>query len=108
MESFKEFKKSELKKAVDSEDLWYFDIDGNSELATANRSFFRNMKLDCNRLLSQFLDIDLKQLSIELLGIVLLLTLPLTFLPLLILRTYFEKKRADKALYERFLKLKNK
>ena len=101
MITYKEYAKECLEKAKEHD---YFDENGNSTTATANRGFVKEMSLDVKRLFICFIDVDFKQLAIQLLGVLIIILSPVLFIPLLITRSYFSRKRAKKELMEYYVK----
>ncbi|QXN60229.1 hypothetical protein KUA24_162 [Vibrio phage HNL01] len=103
--TYKEFLKYRLKEA--KQDEW-FDEGGNNPLAVSTSGFIKTLKNEVNYFNSGIKSsLDLKELLYQLFTVFLILLLPLTYLPILLIRIYFRKSRSHKemqASYEKFKK----
>lgn len=101
---YKEFVKLEMERA--SKNDW-FDPNGNNVIATANRSFIAELKTQVGRFNSDIVSaINLNELAIQLINVVMVISIPVTYIPMIIARTYFTKKRAKKEMLEDYKKKK--
>jgi hypothetical protein len=100
--TYKEFLVHRLEQAKKYE---HFDEDGNNVVATANRSFFRSLRLDIKVFNSDiYHSVEWKELFWQLWGLMCFLTLPITYIPFLLLRHFVSKSNAHKEMKEEYLK----
>lgn len=101
----KDFVESELERASQNE---WFDKNGNNVVATSNRSFIAELKLQISGFNSDIMNsVDLKELMAHVLSVIMLLSLPITYIPFLLLRTFFTRRRANKEMLESYNKTLN-
>lgn len=103
--NFKEYKKSEFERASK---LDWFDRDGNNVNATSNRSYPRELLKQIKGLLVDVKSVDFMEIIQGGLTLILLLTLPLTFIPMALIRTTCSKKKADSEMLKSYLDHLNK
>ena len=100
--TYKEFIKLEVERA--SNNSW-FTLDGNSPLAVSNRGFLSELKKQVRGFNYDIANaVDFKELAVQLLSLVMLVTIPFTYLLFLILRTYAIRKKSIREMKARFNK----
>lgn len=105
MKSYEEFKKQQLERAMEND---WFDEDGSSTTAVCNRGFFEEIKVSQIKSLNSDIihSVDIKEMLSHLAIAILLLSLPFSYIPLLISRTWFIRKRANKEMMRDYIKSK--
>lgn len=100
--TYKEFLIWRLEKAKQNE---HFDEDGNNVIATANRGFFRSIWLDIKAFNSDiYHSVDWKEFLWQCWTVLGIITLPITYVPFLLLRHFVSKRNAHKEMKEEYLK----
>lgn len=99
---YKEYLQSGIERALNNQ---HFDINGNNVLATANRTFLQEMRLEVKRFNYTILNaVDFKELRYQIIYFITLLSLPITYLPLLLLRVSYSKREARKEVMKEMVK----
>lgn len=100
--NYKQFIKSEMDRASENE---WFDPNGNNVIATSNRGFFAEVKYQISGFNYDILhSVDIKELATQLIMLVQFISVPITYIPFLLLRVFFTRKRAKKEMMESYNK----
>jgi hypothetical protein len=90
--TYEEFKKKEFERACKND---RFDKNGSSVLATVSRSFIAEIRIQVGEFNRAILDsVDLKVLAQQLFSLVLIVSIPVTYVPFLMLRAALTRRRA--------------
>ena len=93
---YKEFIKSEIIKAIDDGN---FNKNGNSCLAISNRSFVHEIIMQIKEINSTIFRISfLKELAIGMLTLITFISLPVTYIPIVFLKTWLTRKKTKKTM----------
>lgn len=101
MNNFKKYLKNQLEQAKLND---WFDENGNSVTATSNRTLINEIKLDFENFNYDIKElVNFKELFFQLIGIIVLLSLPLTYFPILILRSFYSIRQAKKEMMTKYI-----
>lgn len=101
-ETYEQYIKRRLEKAKEWD---MFDPDGNSAVASVNRGLIKSMIMDIPNLNREIMSsVDFKELFTQIILLIQLLTIPVTYPFFLFSRAYFWKRRAHKEMRENYEK----
>jgi len=103
--TYKEYAKKQYDESLKKE---HFDPKGDSTTAVCNRSFFKQMLYNVEHVNEGFIEViqSWKTLVYALLGLLTVLAFPVTYPLILIMSTYFSKRRAKKEMTQSYMNSK--